>query len=108
MTADGLSWHILAYRLPGESARQRTAVWRQLKAAGAVHLASSVAALPASPAADQLLRRLRTHIIDAGGSAQVLLADVVAGQAEIIRQYSTARAGGRPGPQSGARTAGPR
>ena len=37
------SWLVLAYRVPGETARLRVSVWRRLKAAGAVYLANSVA-----------------------------------------------------------------
>ena len=39
------SWLVLAYRVPAEAARLRMSVWRRLKAAGAVYLVNSVAAL---------------------------------------------------------------
>ena len=92
VTAPGrLSWHIFAYRVPCEPTRLRAAVWRRLRAAGAVYLASSVAALPASPAAERLLRRLRADIAGAGGSAQLLLSQAIAGEAGMIRLYNTAR-----------------
>ncbi len=84
-------WHILTYRAPGEPTRLRAAVWRRLKTAGAVYLASSVAALPASPAAERLLRRLRAEITAMGGSAQLLLAQAVGGEPEMIRQFCMAR-----------------
>jgi hypothetical protein len=69
--------------LPGArsaSAALRAAVRRRLKTAGAVYLANSVAALPASPAAERLLRRVRAQITRVGGSAQLLLAQAVAGR----------------------------
>ena len=56
------SWLVLAYRVAGENARLRASVWRRLRAAGAVYLVNSVAALPAAPPAERLLRRLRSDI----------------------------------------------
>jgi len=56
-----------------------------------VYLAGSVAALPASPSAERLLRRLRAEITGMGGSAQLLLAQAVAGEAGMIRQFNMAR-----------------
>ena len=85
------AWHILTYRVPGQPTRLRAAVGRRLKAAGAVCLANSVAALPASPATERLLRRLRAEITRMGGSAQLLLAQAVAGEADMIRLFSAAR-----------------
>ena len=85
------SWLVLAYRVPGETARLRASVWRRLKAAGAVYLANSVAALPAAPSAERLLRRLRSDISRAGGSAQLLWAGPLAGGADLVRLYNAAR-----------------
>ena len=86
-----ISWLILTYRVPGEPGRLRSRVWRRLKAAGAVYLTSSVAALPASPAAERLLRRLRTDITRMGGSAQLMRAGAVAGGADLVRLFNAAR-----------------
>ena len=85
------SWLVLAYRVPAETARLRVSVWRRLKAAGAVYLANSVAALPAAPSAERLLRRLRSDISQAGGSAQLLRAGPLVGGADLIRLYNAAR-----------------
>jgi hypothetical protein len=85
------SWLILAYRLPAEPARLRAAMWRRLKRAGAVYLAPSVAVLPDSPAGERLFRRLRSEVRDMAGSSQVLCAEAVAGEADVIRQFNTAR-----------------
>ena len=85
------SWLVLAYRVPAETARLRVSVWRRLKAAGAVYLANSVAALPAAPSAERLLRRLRSDISRAGGSAQLLRAGPLAGGADLVRLYNAAR-----------------
>lgn len=85
------AWHILTYRVPGQPTQLRAAVGRRLKTAGAVYLANSVAALPASPATERLLRHLRAEITTVGGSAQLLLAQAVAGEAGVIRLFSAAR-----------------
>lgn len=85
------SWLVLAYRVPGEDARLRVSVWRRLKSAGAVYLVNSVAALPAAPPAERLLRRLRSDISRAGGSAQLLRAGPLAGGADLVRLYNAAR-----------------
>ena len=89
--AGGLSWLILAYRVPGEPSRLRAAVRRRLKGAGAVYLAQSVAALPASAAAARILRGLRNDIGVMGGSAQLLVAETVAGEMHVVWLFNTAR-----------------
>jgi len=91
--ADRISWLVLLYRIPSEPSRLRAAVWRRLKAAGAVYLAGSVAALPASPAAERSLRRLRHDVCDMGGSAQLLRAEALAGQPDVIAAFNAARDG---------------
>lgn len=85
------SWLVLAYRVPGEAARLRMSVWRRLKAAGAVYLVNSVAALPAAPAAERLFRRLRSDISRAAGSAQLLRAAPLAGGLDLVQLYNAAR-----------------
>jgi DNA-binding transcriptional regulator PaaX len=89
--SERISWLILTYRVPGEPGRLRSRVWRRLKAAGAVYLTGSVAALPASPAAERLLRRLRSDITRMGGSAQLLRAGPLAGGADLVRLFNAAR-----------------
>jgi len=55
-------WLMLIYRVPSEPSRLRTAVWRRLKALGAVYVANSVAVLPESPEAGRALRGLRAGV----------------------------------------------
>jgi hypothetical protein len=45
--AERVSWLVLVYRVPSEPTRLRAAVWRRLKALGAVYLANSVAIMRA-------------------------------------------------------------
>jgi hypothetical protein len=44
-----------------------------------------------SPASERLLRRLRSHVRDMGGSAQVLRAEAVVADSDVIRQVNAAR-----------------
>ena len=86
-----LSWLVLSYRVPPEPSRLRGVVWRRLKAAGAVYLAPSVAALPASPRAERFFRRLRAEVGSMGGSAQLVRAQAIAGEADVVRLFNAAR-----------------
>jgi hypothetical protein len=85
------SWLVLTYRVPGEPARLRAAVWRRLKRTGAVYLAHSVAVLPDSPVAERSFRLVRSVVRDMGGSAQILRAEAMAGEGDVIRQINAAR-----------------
>jgi len=87
-----ISWLVLVYRIPSEPTRWRAAVWRRLKAAGAIYLQNSVAALPESPAAERLLRGLRNEIVgEMNGHAQVLRAAALDGEDEIVAAFNAAR-----------------
>lgn len=90
--SDPISWLILVYRIPSEPTRLRAAVWRRLRAAGAVYLQNSVAALPAGEATQRLLRTLRNEIVqEMGGSAQLLRADALVGEYDIVAAFNAAR-----------------
>lgn len=84
-------WLILIYRVPSEPTRLRNTVWRRLKGLGAVYLQSAAAALPHSAATERALRSLRNEITEMGGSAQLLRAEALAGEADIIDAFNTAR-----------------
>jgi hypothetical protein len=88
---EGTGWLLLIYRVPPEPTRLRAAVWRRIKSLGAIYLQNSVAALPASPAAERSLRKLRREILDMSGSAVLLSAGVLAGEAEVREQFQAAR-----------------
>jgi hypothetical protein len=85
------SWLVLVYRVPSEPTRLRATVWRRLKALGAVYLANSVAALPASAESERALRSLRNEISEMGGSAQLLSARALAGDADVVATFNAAR-----------------
>ncbi|MGH9065397.1 MAG: Chromate resistance protein ChrB [Acidimicrobiales bacterium] len=91
-TTGPISWLVLVYRVPSEPTRLRAAVWRRLKALGAVYLQSSVAALPASPGAERALRTLRNEIIEHMGGHGLLLSGVaLAGEPDMVGATNEAR-----------------
>jgi DNA-binding transcriptional regulator PaaX len=86
-----IGWLLLIYHVPSEPSRLRATVWRRIKSLGAIYLQSSVAALPASVAAERSLRRLRSEILDMSGSAVLLSCSVLAGRSDITSAFQTAR-----------------
>ena len=86
-----IAWLVLVYRIPSEPTRLRATVWRRLKGIGAVYLQNSVAALPASPAGERALRGLRNEIQKMGGSSQLLAAQPLAGQGDLVAIFNQAR-----------------
>lgn len=91
LVTDSVTWLLLAYRVPSEPSRLRATVWRRLKALGAIYVQNSVAALPEDAAAERALRALRAEIGTMGGTAQLLRADALAGGADLVAAYNTAR-----------------
>jgi len=87
----GPGWLLLIYRVPPEPTRLRSTVWRRIKSLGAIYLQNSVAALPASPANERSLRKLRREIVDMSGTAILLAAGALAGEAEVRGAFETAR-----------------
>ena len=85
-----MAWLVLVYRLPSGH-RLKATVRRRLTAIGAVFPANAVAAVPASPAAERAVRRMRSMIGEAGGSSQVLRAEVIEGAGELIATFNAAR-----------------
>jgi hypothetical protein len=86
----GTQWLVMAYRLPTNHGL-KIAIRRRLTGIGAVFPANAVAALPASPAAERALRRMRSQINEAGGSAQVLRAEAIEGVRDLDAAFNAAR-----------------
>jgi hypothetical protein len=84
-------WLMLIYRVPSEPSRLRTAVWRRLKALGAVYVANCVAVLPESPEAGRALAGLRAEVEEMGGAARLVRAEPLPGQADFTAVYNQAR-----------------
>jgi hypothetical protein len=87
----GSGWLLLIYRVPPEPTRLRSTVWRRIKSLGAIYLQNSVAALPASPANERSLRKLRREILDMSGTAILLSAAALAGDGEVRASFLAAR-----------------
>lgn len=89
--ADDTRWLLLAYRIPREPTRLRATVWRRIKALGAVYVQNSVAALPDSPGGERAMRSLRREVVELGGAAQVMRADVLVGAGDLVEMYNSTR-----------------
>lgn len=89
--ADRAGWLLLVYRVPSDPTRLRAAVWRRLKSLGALYLQNSAAALPATPAAERALRKLRHEIIEMAGTAVLLRCEALAGEDEVVASFQAAR-----------------
>ena len=76
--AAGEGWLLLIYRVPSEPSRLRSTVWRRIKSLGAIYLQNSAAALPASVGTERALRKLRSEILDMGGTAVLMTCTVLA------------------------------
>jgi len=66
-------------------------VWRRLKSLGAIYLQNSAAALPAGLGAERALRKLRSEILDMGGTAVLLSCSVLAGAKDVHAAFQAAR-----------------
>jgi DNA-binding transcriptional regulator PaaX len=91
VTGPGPGWLLLIYRIPSEPTRLRAAVWRRLKGLGAIYLQNSAAALPASPAAERALRKLRHEIGEMSGTAVLMSCVALVGEAEVRASFQAAR-----------------
>jgi Protein ChrB, N-terminal len=87
----GGGWLVLIYRVPSEPSRLRSAVWRRIKSLGAIYLQNSAAALPVGTGHERALRKLRSEILDMGGTAVLLTCTVLAGAAEVMDAFQAAR-----------------
>ncbi len=66
------NWLLLSYKIPPEPAKARVAVWRKIKACGAVYLQNSVCVIPNTSEHQRILRLLQNDIITNAGEAFVL------------------------------------
>ena len=66
------TWLLLTYKIPPEPSSRRIAIWRKLKAMGAVYLQSSVCLLPKTEDHLRRLKILENDVAEAGGEAVLL------------------------------------
>jgi hypothetical protein len=91
--ADKVRWLILIYQLPREPSRHRVAVWRKLKALGALYLQDGAAALPEDAVTREQLEWLQLRIREAGGEATLweALPNTVAENKGLVEAFRGAR-----------------
>lgn len=80
-------------QVPAEPSKHRVAVWRELRKAGAVPVSQGVWALPAAPAFEPSVERVRQLCVQGGGLAAVFdAAPREPGSEELVRSaYAAAR-----------------
>ena len=86
-----VAWLLLVYRIPSEPTRLRAAVWRRLKALGAIYLQNSVAALTQSNASERAMRKLQREILQMDGTASLFRSTTLAGEQSVLQAFQAAR-----------------
>jgi hypothetical protein len=66
------SWLLLTYKVPAEPATKRVALWRKIKALGAIYLQNGVCVLPRSDENIRRLKMMENDISEMGGEAVLL------------------------------------
>ena len=86
-------WLILIYQLPREPSRYRVAVWRKLKALGALYLQDGAAALPEDAVTREQLEWLQLRVREAGGEATLweALPNTVAEGESLVEEFRASR-----------------
>ena len=86
-------WLILIYQLPREPSRHRVAVWRRLKALGALYLQDGAAALPEDAVTREQLEWLQLRVREAGGEATLweALPNTVAEGKSLVEEFRASR-----------------
>ena len=86
-------WLILIYQLPRKPSRHRVAVWRKLKALGALYLQDGAAALPEDAVTREQLEWLQLRVREAGGEATLweALPNTVAESRSLVEEFRASR-----------------
>jgi hypothetical protein len=84
-------WFVLVYKLPTEPSRYRASVWRKLRAAGAVYLQNGVAALPADPGGERVMRGVVQEVREYEGSAYLVRGSLVGDDGALVKAFDAAR-----------------
>ena len=66
-----INWLLLTYKVPAEPAAKRIAVWRKLKAMGAVYLQNGVCLMPETEDSLRRLPMVENEIEGIGGEAVI-------------------------------------
>lgn len=88
-----IRWLILIYHLPREPSRHRVAVWRKLKALGALYLQDGAAALPDDAVTREQLEWLQLRVREVGGEATLweALPNTVAENRSLVEEFRALR-----------------
>ena len=88
-----IRWLILIYHLPREPSRHRVAVWRKLKALGALYLQDGAAALPDDAVTREQLEWLQLRVREVGGEATLweALPNTVAEDRALVEEFRALR-----------------
>lgn len=76
MSAERVSWVLLAYRLPREPSTPRSALWRKLRRLGVVQVLDGLAALPLDARNREQLEWLAEEAVEAGGEATIWVGEL--------------------------------
>ncbi len=85
------NWFVLVYKLPPEPTRYRASVWRKLRTAGAVYLQNGVAALPADPGTERVMRGVAQEVRGYGGTCHLVRGPLVGDDAALLAAFGAAR-----------------
>ena len=83
----------MIFHLPREPSRHRVAVWRKLKALGALYLQDGAAALPDDAVTREQLEWLQLRVREAGGEATLweALPNTVAENRSLVEEFRALR-----------------
>lgn len=86
-------WLLLIYRIPREPSRHRVAVWRKLKALGALYLQDGVAVLPEDAVTREQLEWLQLRVREAGGEATIweARANTLSESQQLVETFRSSR-----------------
>jgi hypothetical protein len=84
-------WLLVSVSTAGAASSLRVHVWRKLRSLGALFLQSSVCLLPALPGPEREVRRLADRVRRDGGTARVLVVEVLEDEEGLRQELSAAR-----------------
>src|SRR5215217_7707667 len=84
-------WFVIVYKLPSQPTRYRASVWRKLRVAGAVYLQNGVAALPADPGSERVMRGVAQEVRESEGTAHLVRGPLVGDDEALVGALNAAR-----------------
>lgn len=84
-------WWMLVHKIPPEPSSARVAVWRKLRAHGAVSLQQTVWVLPHEPKHHQFFLDIQAEIAAASGTARVMRVEVEDDPGAIVEHFTADR-----------------